>query len=84
MKLSQEQKTYSDFFFEFWISILNFKHLLEKMTLVADVFLEITVSKNMVTQMSKKPCFREPFDRQQGNLVDTLLQSEWQHIQNIY
>ena len=54
------------------------------MTLVADVFLEITVSKNMVTQMSKKLCFREPLDRQQGNLVDTLLQSEWQHIQNIY
>ena len=54
------------------------------MTLVADVFLEITVSKNMVTQMSKKLCFSEPLDRQQGNLVDTLLQSEWQHIQNIY
>ena len=66
MKLSQEQNTFSEFFFEFSISILNFNHLPKKMTLVTDVFLEISVPKNMVTQMSKKPCFREPLDRQQG------------------
>ena len=66
MKLSQEQNTFSEFSFEILISILNFKHLPKKMTFVADEFLEITVPKNMVTQMSKKPCFREPLDRQQG------------------
>ena len=66
MQLSQKQKTFSEFFFAFLKSILNFKHLPKKMTLVADVFLDITFPKNMVTQMSKKPCFREPLDRQQG------------------
>ena len=54
------------------------------MTLLADVFLEITVPKNMVRQMTKKPCFRGPLDRQQGKWVKTLLQSEWQHLYNIY
>ena len=27
MELSQKQKTFSEFFFSFWISILNFRHL---------------------------------------------------------
>ena len=43
------------------------------MTLVADVFLEIPASKNMVREMSKKPCFRGPSDRQQGKWVETPL-----------
>ena len=54
------------------------------MTLVADVFLEITVPKNMVRQMTKKPCFRGPLDRQHGKWVNTLLQSEWERPYNIY
>ena len=66
MKLSQEQNTFSQFFFEFLISILNFEQLPKKIALVTDVFLEIKVPKNMITQMSKKPCFRGPLDRQQG------------------
>ena len=66
MKFSQEQNTFSQFFFEFSISILNFEQLPKKIALVTDVFLEIKVPKNMITQMSKKPCFRGPLDRQQG------------------
>ena len=46
------------------------------MTLVADVFLEILAPKNMVREISKKPCFRGPLDRQQGKWVETLFQSE--------
>ena len=34
--------------------------------------------------MSKKPCFRGSLDRQHGKWVETLLQSEWQHLYNIY
>ena len=41
MILYQKQKTFSDFFFAFSKSILNFKHLHKRMTLVADVFPEI-------------------------------------------
>ena len=53
------------------------------MTLVADVFPEIPPPKNMVREMSKEPCFRGPLDRQHGNWVETLLQSEWQHLYKI-
>ena len=82
--LSKQQNTFSQFLFVSLKSILNFKHLPKKMNLVADVFLEITVTKYMVRQMSKKPCFRGHLERQQGKWVDTLLQSEWQHLYNIY
>ena len=53
------------------------------MTLIADVFSEITAPKNMVREMSKEPCFRGPLDRQHGNWVETHLQSEWQHLYKI-
>ena len=52
--------------------------------LLADVFREIKVPKNMVRKMSEKPLFRGPLDRQHGKWVETLLQSEWQHLYNIY
>ena len=50
------------------------------MTLIADVFREIAGPKNMVRQMSKKPYFRGSLDREHGKWVETLLQSEWQHL----
>ena len=54
------------------------------MTLRADVFPEILASKNMVRSISKKPCFRGPLDKQHNKWVNTLLESEWQHLYNIY
>ena len=50
------------------------------MTLIADVFWEIPTPKNMVREMSQKPRLRGPLDRQHGNWVETLFQSEWQHF----
>ena len=72
MQLYQEQK------------ILHFKHLPKNDALIAVVFVEIPVPKNMVRKMPKKPCFRRPLDRQHGKWVESLLQSEWQHLYNIY
>ena len=72
MQLSKTQKTFSEIFFEFLKSILNLKHLPKKMTLIADVFREIPVPKNMVRLISKKPCFRGPLERQQGKWVVAL------------
>ena len=46
--LPQNQKTCSEFFLAFLKSILNFKHLPKKMTVIADVFPEIPAPKNMV------------------------------------
>ena len=54
------------------------------MTLIADVFRKIPAPKNMVRLMSKKPCFRGPLGREHGKCVETLLQSEYQHLYNIY
>ena len=48
VSLPQKQKTFSEFFLAFLKSILNFKQLLEKMTVIADVFPEIPAPKNMV------------------------------------
>ena len=48
LELSQKQKTFSQFFFSFLKSILNYKHFPKKMTLRADVFPEIPTPKNMI------------------------------------
>ena len=76
MQVSEQQNTFSQFFFCIFKMYINFKHLRKKMTLVADVFLEITVSKNMVRQMSKKQCFRGLLETEQRKRVNTLLESE--------
>ena len=47
-QLSQKLKAFSEFFFSFLRSILNFKHLPKKISLIADVFKEISAPKNMV------------------------------------
>ena len=46
--LPQKQKILSQFFFAFLKSILNFKHLPKRMTLIADPFREITAPKYIV------------------------------------
>ena len=48
MQLSEKLKTFSEFFFGFLKSILNFKHLPKKMTLIAGAYPEIPAPKNMV------------------------------------
>ena len=48
MQLSEKQKNFLNFFFAFLKSILNFKHLPKKISLIAYVFREIPVPKNMV------------------------------------
>ena len=48
MQLSEKQTNFVDFFFAFLKSILNFKHLPKKMSLIADKFKEILAAKNMV------------------------------------
>ena len=47
IELSQKQKIFSQFFFAFLKSILNFKDLSKKMTQIADVFPDMPPPKNM-------------------------------------
>ena len=46
------------------------------MALIADVFPEIPAAKNMVREMSKRPGFRGPLDKEHGKSVETFFQSE--------
>ena len=48
IQLSQKQKPFFEFLITFSKSILNFEHSQKKLTLVADVFLEIPAPTNIV------------------------------------
>ena len=53
------------------------------MTLIADVFRQLCIPKNVVRLISKKSRFRAPSAEQRGKRVQTLLKSEQQHICHI-
>ena len=53
------------------------------MILIADLFSKLRTPKNVVRYMSKKSCFKKPFDKQHGKRVQTLLRSEQQHRYHI-
>ena len=53
------------------------------MTLIADLFPKLRTPKKGVRYMSKKSCFKGPFDRQHGKGVQALLRSEPQHRYHI-
>ena len=72
--LSQKRKIFSQFFSEFFKSALNFEHFQKKMTLIAYVFPKLTTTKNVLRQMSKSSCFREPVDRRHGKWAEALIQ----------
>ena len=48
MQISKKQKTFSEFFFAFSKSILNFKHSKKKMSLIALVFPKLPAPKNII------------------------------------
>ena len=54
------------------------------MTLIADLLQKLRTPKNVVRYMSKKSCFKVPFDRKYGKRAQTLLRSEPQHRYHIY
>ena len=74
MHLCQKQKIFSEFFYAFFKSALNFEHFQKKMTLIAYVFPKLPTTKNLLRQMSKSPRFREPLDRRHGKWAEALIQ----------
>ena len=82
-QLSQKQKAFFEFYLAFSKSTLNFDHLQRKDDLHVEIFPILRTPKNVVRSMSKKSCFKEPFDRSQGKRVQTLLRSEPQHRYHI-
>ena len=84
MQLSNKTNIFSQFFWHFqnWDSILNiFK---KKMTLIAEVFLNLRTPKKVVRSISKKSCFRGSFEKWHGKQTDKLLKSEREHLYHIY
>ena len=61
--LSQKQKIFSQFFSAFFKSALNSEHFQKKMTLIAYVFPKLTITKNVLRQMSKAPVSENPLTR---------------------
>ena len=73
-QLYQKQKAFSQFFLAFSKCELNFEHLQKKdALLIADLFPKLRTPKNVVRYLSKKSCFKGPFDWQHGKRVQTLL-----------
>ena len=56
----------------------------KKVTLIADVFLNLRTRKYIVTEMSEKSRFRGPFDKWHDKRAKTLLKYERQHLYHIY
>ena len=56
----------------------------KKMTLIADVFLNLRTRKYIVREMSEKSRFRGPFDKWHDKRAKTLLKYEPQHLYHIY
>ena len=73
MHLSQKQKIFSEYFFAFFESALNFEHFQKKRTFIAYVFPKLTTTKNVLRQMSKSSRFREPLDKRHGKRVEALI-----------
>ena len=73
--LSQKQKIFSQFFYAFFESALNFENFQKKMTLIAYVFPKLPTTKNVLRQTSKSSRFTEPVDRRHGKWAEALIQS---------
>ena len=73
MKLSKNQKHFSQFFVPFMEFTSNFK----KMILIANAFPKLQTVKHLVRLISKRCCFRTPFDSQHVKESQTLVRSPW-------
>ena len=81
--LSQKEKTFSEFFFRFLKSTLNFERFQKKMTLIADVFPKLPSPKLVVREMSVKSRFRGLFHNKHGKRAQRLLKSAQRYLYDI-
>ena len=75
MHLSQKQKIFSRSFSTYFETALNFEHFETKRTFIAYVFPKLPTTKNLLRQMSKSSCFREPVESRHGKWAEALIQS---------
>ena len=84
MQLSQKLKTFSEFFFAFSKSRVNFQHFQKKDDAHSLFISGATACKLVVRYICKKSRFRLPFQEEHGKRVSTLFKSERQHLRHIY
>ena len=82
MQLSQEQKTFAQFFAAFLKCRINFEYF-EKNDEPHKCICVITESKNVVRYMSKKSGFRGPFHTEDSKRAQALLKSASHHLYHI-
>ena len=80
MRLSPKQEIFSQFFFTFLKSTLNFEHFAKKKNLIADLFPKLRTAKSSVNKCLKKSSFRGHFDYRHGEPEEALLKSRRRHV----
>ena len=74
--LSEKIKTFYQFFVPFLESTSNFEHSEKKnMILIANLFFKLQTVKDLVRPLSKKQCFRTPFESQHVKGCQTVVKS---------
>ena len=76
MQLSLKPKTLCDSFNPFLESTSNFKDFEKKIIVIATLLRNLQGVKDLVRLLSKKHCFRTPFDSQHVKGSKTLVKSE--------
>ena len=84
MQLSWKEKILSELFLEFSKFRFNFEHFQKKHDPHSWYILNLRSLKNVNRSIPKKSCFRGPFDKLHGKLVETLFKAKRQHLYHIY
>ena len=76
LQLSFKLKTFSNFFFCYFLNLHQILNILKKkMIVIATLFRKLQTLKGLVRPVSKKHTFRAPFYSQHVKVSETLLKS---------
>ena len=75
------QKHFVIFLFHFWNLHQTLNILKKKMVVTTTLFQKLPTVKDLIRQLSKKHCFRTPFDSQH---VKYHVKSQWKHFHDIF
>ena len=84
MQLSQKRKTFSWIFIPFVESTSNFKHFVERMIVIANVFPKLQTVKYLLRSLSKKRHFRTRFYSQYVKVFQILPKSQWDYFYYVF
>ena len=84
MQLSNKRTTLSRVFPPFLAFTSIFKEFERNMIVISKVFPKLPTVKDLVRPLSKKRCFRTPFDSQHVKESQTFVKSAWEHFYHIF